>query len=107
MGKCGCSGDSCSCKIVAGRGTRVSGSGNINNPYVIDAYPMSLTVLDSTTIDLSLTGSGLESDPWIITAEVADGFFDDFWKMWSGTQEEYDDLEDYDDGTLYIITPEP
>ena len=101
--KCGCSGSSCSCKIVAGRGTRVSGSGNINNPYVIDAFPMSLIVMDTASINLSISGSGLESDPWVVSADAQPGILDGYWKMWQGTQDEYDALGSYDDDTLYVI----
>ena len=101
--KCGCSGDACSCKIVGGRGTRVTGSGNINNPYVIDAFPISLVVMDTVTINLSLSGSGLESDPWVISADTQPGLLDGYWKIWQGTQAEYDALGSYDDDTLYVI----
>lgn len=103
MAKCGCSGNSCSCKIVAGRGTRVTGSGNLNNPYTIDAFPMSLTVQDTPSINLTLTGTGLLSDPWTITGELTDDFLSGYWLRWVGTQAEYDALVTYDDQTMYII----
>ena len=101
--KCGCQGDSCSCKIVAGRGTRIQGSGNLNNPYVIDSYPMALIVQDSSTVDLTLDGTGTEGDPWVVSAEVSGSVATGRWASWSGTQAAYDALGSWDNGTLYII----
>ena len=102
--KCGCAGGSCGCKVIAGRGTKVHGTGAQNNPIVIDAYPMSLSVTDTTTVDMHLTGTGSTSDPWIISADIANVGMGDKWKMWSGTQVAYDALGVKDTQTLYAIT---
>lgn len=104
MARCGCAGDSCSCLVVAGRGARVTGKGTVNDPYIIDAYPMSLTVVDSGSVDLTLTGSGLAGDPWVISAVVGGSELDAKWTAWSGTQAEYDAIVTPDDGTLYGVT---
>jgi len=103
-GGCGCAGSSCSCTIIAGRGARVRGAGTLNNPYVIDAFPMSLVVQDSPSVDLSLSGSGTAASPWVVTATVGGDIFDSKWGMWSGNQAAYDALGSYDSGTLYLVT---
>jgi hypothetical protein len=102
--RCGCSGSSCSCKVIAGRGARVRGSGSQNDPIVIDALPLSLAVQDSVTVDMSLTGTGVEADPYIISAAVEEGVYDGKWTRWSGTQTAYNALGVYDAETLYLIT---
>jgi hypothetical protein len=80
----------------------VSGSGNLNNPYVVDAFPMSLIVQDSDTVNLSLTGAGTTGSPWVITGALV-GSPPARWGMWSGTQAAYDALGTWDSGTLYMI----
>lgn len=103
MAKCGCAGDSCGCRIVAGHGVRVTGAGTLNSPYVIDAYPMSLAVVDSPTVDLTLTGKGSTTDPWVVSATVAGGAFDAYWTRWVGTEAERVALGTYDADTLYAV----
>lgn len=104
MARCGCSGGSCGCKVVAGHGVQVRGTGTADNPYAIDAFPLSITVQDSSSIDLTLTGSGTPSDPFIISGEVDGPSIAGKWASWSGTQVEYDALGSYDPDTLYLIT---
>lgn len=36
---CGCADNSCSCVITAGNGVTVSGSGTVDNPFVVSAIP--------------------------------------------------------------------
>lgn len=71
MARCGCSGSSCSCLIVAGSGVEVSGSGIESNPYVIDVVGSdiagTINVQDTATIDLTRTGSGSSADPYVIS----------------------------------------
>lgn len=71
MARCGCSGASCSCLIVAGSGVEVSGSGIESNPYVIDVVGSdiagTITVADTATINLSRSGSGSSADPYVIS----------------------------------------
>lgn len=102
--KCGCAGNSCSCKVIAGRGARVRGTGAQNNPIVIDALPMSLAEQDSTTVNITITGTGSVADPWKIRADVSATLMADKWGFWVGTQAEYDALLAWDDHTLYGIT---
>ena len=74
MARCGCSGSSCSCLIVAGSGVEVSGSGIESNPYVIDVVGSdiagTLNVQDTSTIDLTRSGSGSSADPYIISGQA-------------------------------------
>jgi hypothetical protein len=104
MAKCGCAGGACGCKVIAGRGAQVRGTGAVNNPYVIDAFPMSLSVQTSETVALTLTGIGTAALPWSIEADVLPGVLASKLNFWVGTQAEYDALGSYDGGTLYGIT---
>lgn len=106
MGKCGCSGGSCSCKIIAGRGVKVRGSGAQNNPIIIDAYPISMAVQDSSTVDMTLSGAGTQASPWVISADISDVGTAGKWKLWEGSQTDYDALGSTDSETLYAITSE-
>lgn len=71
MPKCGCSGDVCSCKIQAGTGIVVNGSGSANDPYVI-SMPSggTIQVSDTSSVNLTLLGSGSPGDPYILSATV-------------------------------------
>lgn len=72
MARCGCSGSTCSCLIVAGAGTAVSGTGTEGNPYVIDVTGSDIagtfSVLDTASVDLTLDGSGSTADPYVLSA---------------------------------------
>lgn len=103
MPRCGQT-DGCASTIVAGRGTRVTGSGRTGDPIRIDAYPLAIQVQNSSTITLSLTGTGVEGDPLVLSATADGTELEDKWKVWSGTQAEYDALGTYDDTTRYAIT---
>lgn len=61
-GCCG-SGASCSCKVSAGSGVTVSGSGTAVDPFVISAS-VHFTVTDNAQFDLTLTGSGAVGDEY-------------------------------------------
>ena len=102
--KCGCAGNSCSCKVIAGRGAKVHGTGAQNNLIVIDALPMSLAVSPTGTVLMSLTGNGSQSSPWILEANVSTAILDETWNVWVGTQSQYNALGTYDQQTLYGIT---
>ncbi|MFJ6014462.1 hypothetical protein [Streptomyces sp. NPDC092952] len=70
-----CDERSCDCIVTAGPGVTVDGDGSTGAPYVIGAAgggggPTALTVTDSPTVDLTLTGAGTAVDPYNVTAEV-------------------------------------
>jgi hypothetical protein len=75
VARCGCSGSTCSCLIVDGAGTSVSGTGTEGNPYVIDVSGSNiagtLAVVDTATVDLTLDGSGSSADPYVLSADSA------------------------------------
>ena len=75
MSKCGCSGSTCSCKIVGGNGVVVTGAGSAANPYVIQTGT-AFSVSDSSTVDLTLLGNGSASAPWLLSAELTAGLDD-------------------------------
>jgi hypothetical protein len=69
MARCG--DESCSCLVQAGDGIQVSGSGTQSNPYIITSdlpdFSQSLSVRDTATINLTLSGSGREADPFVLS----------------------------------------
>lgn len=73
MAKCGCAGSGCSCNIVAGRGVSLRGVGSISNPFVLEVEPVSFQVTDTPSVNLSLSGSGIEADPYVLSAEYVGG----------------------------------
>lgn len=77
MAKCGCGssgGGSCSCRIVGGSGIIVTGAGTDTSPYVVVASGQNIagTIVaeDSSTVELSRTGSGSTGDPYVLRAEL-------------------------------------
>lgn len=69
MPRC-CGGSSCACVIQAGPHTTVVGTGHPSDPFVITA-DVDLEVLDTSTIDLTLTGPGSDLNPWVISGRFA------------------------------------
>lgn len=71
MARCGCRGGACGCLVVGGENVVVSGNGSADNPYVVNVNTATITdvlaVADTTTIDLTLDGSGTEADPFVIS----------------------------------------
>lgn len=67
MARCGCAGNTtCTCLVTAGENVTVSGTGQAGNPYVISANASSVDVMDTSSIDLTLT----PGDPDIISGIV-------------------------------------
>lgn len=69
----GCGGTSCSCSLEAGEGLALSGSGTLDNPWIIElagGIEDSLVVTDSTTIDFTLAGGGSPADPYRLSANA-------------------------------------
>lgn len=55
MARCGC-GSTCACVVIGGDGVDVTGNGQPGNPYVVTASGTPLSVEDSTSIDLEVSG---------------------------------------------------
>jgi hypothetical protein len=70
MARCGCTGTTCSCKLVGKGAVVVTGAGTLTNPYEISVSP-AMAVQDSGTVDLTLYGSGTSTDPYILSADAA------------------------------------
>lgn len=71
----GCGGAAtCSCLIQGGPGIAVTGSGTQGNPYLITAdlpdFADILRVRDTSTVNLSLFGSGTANDPFQLQADA-------------------------------------
>lgn len=70
---CGCAGSSCGCSIVSGSAAiHINGIGSAKDPFTIsiDQLPISgaLAVTDTSTVDLTLAGSGTVLDPYVLSA---------------------------------------
>lgn len=75
MGRCGCEGTTCGCKVVGDGGIIVTGSGTASNPYRVSGG-LGLQVVDTPSVNLTLLGTGSQSDPWLLSADFA-GNLDD------------------------------
>lgn len=76
MARCNCSGSTCSCKIVGGYKTTVTGTGTAADPYVVardttnDTIQQQISFVDTTTVDFTVVGGGTTVDPLIVRAAV-------------------------------------
>ena len=71
---------------------------------MFEAFPMTLAVQNSSTVALTLTGTGTEADPSTVSAEmVGSATASGKWGRWSGTQAEYDALGTYSDLVFYLV----
>lgn len=67
-------GSTLSTSIVAGTGVVVTGSGTVANPYVIGSVvgeTPTFQVRDSSTVNLTLFGSGTEDDPYTLSGDTS------------------------------------
>lgn len=67
-------GGSCSCSVKVGTGLTLSGSGSLDNPFLIEidgGFQDTFTVEDSATVDLRLNGAGTAFDPFVLTANAS------------------------------------
>jgi hypothetical protein len=74
MRNCNCAGSTCGCKVTAGSGIQVSGLGTAADPFVISNTGASISaaiqVGDTSTLDLTKSGSGTNVDPIVISGNV-------------------------------------
>jgi len=73
MARCSCGGGTCSCVIEGGAGIVVGGAGSSGNPYTIDAtgdFTGSIIPIPTDTVLMSITGSGSDTDPILISARA-------------------------------------
>ena len=74
--RCGCTSTTCSCAVTGGVGVSVLGKGSVGNPYRINIDSGKLTVDQTPTIHLNLSGSGISTD-WYHLSAVLTGKLDD------------------------------
>lgn len=67
MAICRCKNNRCTCLITGGFGIDVSGNGTERNPYVAQALAWSLTGSEGETADVTVTGTGVVGDPYVVT----------------------------------------
>lgn len=71
MADCGDGG--CSCRILAGEGITITGSGTLGNPYLVSSdfsgLASAFQVNDTPTVNLTIRGAGTPSDPLILSAD--------------------------------------
>lgn len=73
MPRCDCAGSGCSCLIQAGPGIEITGGGSSTNPYRVTATATldgALVVIDTPTVNLTVNGSGVPADPFVLTADA-------------------------------------
>jgi acyl CoA:acetate/3-ketoacid CoA transferase alpha subunit len=78
MVRCNCAASGgCSCSVREGENIRVTGSGEAGNPYVIEALRQTIagqvTVADTPSLNLTMTGQGMVNEPFTISGEVIPG----------------------------------
>ena len=67
-------GGSCSCSLKVGTGLTLTGSGSLDNPFLIQidgGFQDTFTVEDTATIDLRLNGAGTALDPFVLRADAS------------------------------------
>jgi len=69
MAKCGCSGQACSCALVAGSNITITGTGSTTNPFRIAARQLNVAVADTATINMTLVGDGSSVNPYTISGD--------------------------------------
>lgn len=74
---CNCPGATCGCLVQGTSSVEVTGTGTLQDPYVISlgslAIGSNFVVDDTTTVDLTLAGSGTTLDPLVLSAAVKVG----------------------------------
>ena len=70
MPSCCGSGSSCSCKISAGPGIEVTGSGTAVDPFVLSAA-IAFEAVDNAQFDVTLTGTGETGNPYSLSVAYA------------------------------------
>lgn len=74
MARCGCN-SICNCAVIpcedtSGLPVEIKGNGQPGTPYQICVSPPAIQVTDSNTVDLAISGTGSQADPYDITAGV-------------------------------------
>lgn len=71
---CNCAGSSCGCKVVAGFGISIGGTGTAADPFVITNaganLQTALTTTNTVTAKMVKSGSGTNLDPLILSVNV-------------------------------------
>lgn len=70
--RCGCSSSVCTCFVEGSGNAQVTGTGSETSPYVIEVSALAFTVVDTASLDLTLTGDGSPENPYVLSG-VASG----------------------------------
>jgi hypothetical protein len=69
VSKCGCAGSGGSVVFEDTPGVDITGAGTAQNPYRINVRQLYLQPQDTSTINMTITGTGSETTPYTISAE--------------------------------------
>lgn len=103
MGRCGCEGTTCGCKVVGDGGIIVTGAGTAANPYRVSGS-LGMQVTDTASINLTMLGTGSQSDPWLLSADFA-GRLDDLLDVDTSGGTTGEVLARQADGTYALVPP--
>jgi hypothetical protein len=69
VAKCGCAGQGGSVVFEDTPGVDITGAGTAQNPYRINVRQLHVGVTDTATINMTLSGTGSETNPFTISAD--------------------------------------
>lgn len=73
MARCGCAGATCNCVVTAGANVTVTGAGTPGNPYIVSANDNAVDVMDTTSINLTLTPGSPDIISGVVILDPAAG----------------------------------
>jgi hypothetical protein len=103
MGRCGCEGTTCGCRVTGTGAAVVTGSGTAATPYNVNVV-LSMLALSTGSVGLQLLGSGSQADPWILTADFQGSLNDLLDVDTSGGTDGYV-LAQMSDGSFALVPP--
>jgi hypothetical protein len=73
MARCRCGATQCPCALQSGYGIEVSGEGSQENPWIITGIGVNIGVVDTATLNLTISGIGTPDNPYMLRGDVSIG----------------------------------